>query len=940
MKRLLLLIFGALFLSLNQPIAGQSSLIFSQQTATWQQIAMLVEQKEYAFAQIQLQTLNQYAHTAEYHYYQTLCILHTQPAEVSLKELQHFLAQFQEIPLKIALLEQALAYFQENKQQKYALFCLEKLAALDTSKRQDYLLQLVQIYYLQKDFREATYYLDQASNTPNVNVSYWRGKIYLAQGNPEKALPQFEITYANNENNLSLFPDLFFLLVFCHYELRQYEELTHFATPFLDKKVADYQALDKIYLCLAESFYQQKKYAEALNFYRQYMSVSAQKITNDLSYKIALCYFESQQYKQAIRFFEPIALQNDSSQGHLANYYLAMAYWYLGQKLSAFFAFEHLYRTENLPTQLQKNVLSILAILANELQLSREAQHYANAWLRKYASQNEDQETQVMQKIMQENSQPLSTNITDTYSYNNTNYYLNEEQKNEQLYRYALELFNQQKYAQVIPLLERLSQTAHTSLTRMVIVQYYLAEAYFQVRQLSKAIGLYQDILQVNTPQSIYTGQTHYSLGYIYFVTQKYSKAMHHWQAFLNFYQQNNYQSVLENSYQDALVRLADCAYMLQRFEEALNLYSQVIVENHPQRNHAILYKALIFKYLKKEKEAREVLDLLTEGNASPQYLVAKKEILQAWDSQQEWQPHLSHTWEKIQEIEPPSELPPNLLAELLPSYQKEHHVEVIRILQDYLENQPNISPNQQSEIYLYIADAYKHLNNDTQAEVYFKKATQNNTQNYASFLANFRLGQIYRQKQEWKLAQNYYQKALNYPNNFKKYFLAQVGFAECLMHEQQFEQAQQLLNTLQTQNFAKENKHNLKTAALCQAKLYFLKSQWQEAEKTLYQKVYDENSANLADETDIEAKYLEAALYQQTQQYDKALKIAEQTLLKISPNNYWENLFLLLMSYCHTQTENKLLAKAILQKIVSQATDKNTLLKAQTQLKQFNTKE
>ncbi|MCG8384675.1 MAG: tetratricopeptide repeat protein, partial [Cytophagales bacterium] len=155
----------------------------------------------------------------------------------------------------------------------------------------------------------------------------------------------------------------------------------------------------------------------------------------------------------------------------------------------------------------------------------------------------------------------------------------------EATYLKGAELFNKGEYSRAIEMFRK-SLKYPVNYQYKAMTNLWAGEAYSVGKRYEQAIANYQAVLgntlAANTPH--YT-QARYGIGYAYYNTKQYSKALVHFKEYVN---------TLENApdqqyYDDALLRLADCYYVTKSYDNALLYYNQAIRSNKADNDYAHL---------------------------------------------------------------------------------------------------------------------------------------------------------------------------------------------------------------------------------------------------------------------------------------------------------------------------------------------------------------
>src|SRR5690606_34943900 len=120
---------------------------------------------------------------------------------------------------------------------------------------------------------------------------------------------------------------------------------------------------------------------------------------------------------------------------------------------------------------------------------------------------------------------------------------------------------------------------------------FWKAECYSILKDYPNAINTYAVVFQKSLPNdSEYHLKTRYGIGYAYYNSQQYEKALPHFREYTN--QLKNAQQ--KHNYYDALLRLADLYYVTKQYQEAIKYYDVAIAESPIDKDYAYFQKGIV----------------------------------------------------------------------------------------------------------------------------------------------------------------------------------------------------------------------------------------------------------------------------------------------------------------------------------------------------------
>ena len=522
-------------------------------------------------------------------------------------------------------------YYFKKQNIEQALLAYDKVSIDDLENKELALMQfhLGYIYFKKGDWEKSTSYLysiRQVKESPfYLDANYYAGFVALQKKDFKLALSCFKIAEKSTAYQ-TLTP---FYISQLYYFLGEVDAALENTTIALEKKGQYYN--DQLAQLMGHLLFEKKQYEKALPYLSNYVASQKQVEAQDL-YQLSFCYFQSQQWNDAIKGFKQLANVDDSL-GQNSMYLLATSYLKVNDKLGAKNAFL-------LCATKSQNLAQKEIALFNYAKLAIELKEYSIAIqsIEKFNQLYPNSSTYAEGKSLYVTALTYSNDFNRAYDayqkmdsldesllklypnilFGKAALWLNDGQ-NEQAY----DLFKQVKN---LPYNNKvLSQT-----------QFWIGELAYKMGKIDEAI----EHLEAYLKEPIEIGEitkkhASYTLGYSYLKNSNYSKALLLFTDAADF---NPYANAAPYQ-KDALVRLSDCQFMLKQYKQALKSYQKIIDLGWNYEDYASLQKAIIYGALGLNKEKLQILNRYeTDFNQSVYLSDARMELADTYTSKEQFQ--------------------------------------------------------------------------------------------------------------------------------------------------------------------------------------------------------------------------------------------------------------------------------------------------------------
>ena len=524
-----------------------------------------------------------------------------------------------------------LAKFYFRKQQVDASIQAYQKTSIDDLENNDIALmqfQLGYLYFKKGDWEQSTNYLYSIRQVEGsafyADANYYAGFVALQKKDFKLALSCFKIAEQSN-NYKTLTP---FYISQLYYFLGDIDAAIKNTEQALQKKGQYYT--NQLAQLMGHLLFEQKQYEKALPYLANYVAVQKQVEPQDL-YQLSFCYFQSQQWNEAINGFKKLANVEDSL-GQNSMYLLATSYLKVNDRIGAKNAFL-------LCATKSQNLAQKEIALFNYAKVSIELKEYSIA-IQSIEKFNELYPSSIYK------SESKSLYVTALAYSNDFNKAYDAYQKMDSLDETLLKLYPNIMYGKAALLIndgqnekafELFKQVQYLPYNNKVLSQtnFWIGELAYKLGSIDVSIEhLESYLIDPVEIGEITKKHAQYTLGYGYLKNNNYIKALQLFTLAADF---NPYAA--SSPYQkDALVRLADCQYMLKQYKQSLKSYQKIIDLGWNLEDYASLQKAIIYGALGLNKEKIKILNSYEIDFSNSIYLSdARMELADTYTSKEQF---------------------------------------------------------------------------------------------------------------------------------------------------------------------------------------------------------------------------------------------------------------------------------------------------------------
>ncbi|MGF7230290.1 tetratricopeptide repeat protein [Arachidicoccus sp.] len=420
----------------------------------------------------------------------------------------------------------------------------------------------------------------QIPSNPNyIDANYYYGFIEFYKKNYDEALSALKIAEPNSYYN-KIVP---YYIAEIEYFKGNKDGALSYAQHALDAGGQYYET--NLKQLVGHILFEEKEYDKALPYLEDYISKSAKVKREDL-YELSYCYYAAKQWNKAINGFKELGGREDSLAQN-SMYLLADAYLRTDQKGNARNAF--LFCSLNSSNSSQKEISSFnYAKLSYELGYQDVALNGLKKFIAEYPSSAYNSEAKEL----------LVAVLSNTNNYKDALKIISEIGARSELvqrayprilYGRAVELVNDQSMSQAAEMINNIFNLPYN--------QQEIQPAYFWKGEIAYRQQSYQEAISaldfyLQDPQTygdVNAMDAYYTLGYAYMRTNNYGKAL---DAFRHIAISADASS--NDVQKDAYLREADCYFMQKNYQQASQIYDDIIQKELPSADYAYYQKAII----------------------------------------------------------------------------------------------------------------------------------------------------------------------------------------------------------------------------------------------------------------------------------------------------------------------------------------------------------
>ena len=481
-----------------------------------------------------------------------------------------------------------------------------KATALPTALRPHFAYEQAYTYLELKKWKQAGQALEQLKDKQHpyyYPAQLQRARWAIEQGKYTIALEALHTLHASPTHGLAAQQ----LMVHTLHQSGQFEAVLQYAAqhPEVKSDSSHHLLMGDAHLFLGQ-------YTAAAQHYQLHAEKhEPSKIERTMQAKWAYAHYQNQQWEIALKGFEKLLTEQDGI-SQMAYYYIGLMYTEQNRLQDAMQAFWKA-KTAHHDCTLHELAWLRFAILAYQ----QEAFDQAAAEMEMFITTHPNSCYLVTAQTV------LATCYYQTKAYKAAVDYIEQlPYKNEpllalqpkSLFYYGLLAYNNRQPEAAVAAFK---QAMLFPIPRELLVQtwFWLAEALSCIENYPEALTWYNTFIQEGSSTAYYA-KAMYGMAYAYFNQGQYTEAGQHFSQYISITHQAQ-----GSSYYDAMLRLADCAYVAKQYGDALKKYTHV---SSYQPAYVCYQQALTYQALGQPTEAKRCMqELIDQYQESPYYAKA-----------------------------------------------------------------------------------------------------------------------------------------------------------------------------------------------------------------------------------------------------------------------------------------------------------------------------
>ena len=547
--------------------------------------------------------------SAQAYLYSGICAyeLRNNDAEILLKQFlkkykNHALANYAKLYLG--------KYYFDQKNHKKTIKYLEEVSALNLKANEQTTLHFMlgYTYFFKKDFKSSKVNFVKIYDKPSAyfyQSNYYLGYMAYLNKSYDFALKHF-IAIKKSKMYKNIVP---FYIIQIYFTQGKYSKVIENAEDIIEDPNFKYQ--DETINLLGQAYYQTRKFQLAIPYLKEYIQNASEVLKSDI-YNLGYCYYQQDSFLQAKNLLTKLSESNDSL-GQNANYLLGECFLKLNDKQSAKSAYFKASK-ENHDSKIKETSSFNYAKLSFELAYHHEAIENIQNFLTDYPYSRYTIEAKELLAQILLNTKNYEFAMEIIEGIENPTLKLKTAYQKVCYYR-GVELFNEDYLDASIALFNRsLENPYDKDITAKA--HYWKAEALYVLERFDEATAdyiLYTEAAPVAQKLNLieHKAYAYYSLAYAFYNQKKYAQARTYFsfskKEFEDLPDTLKQTIAYKKTQPDAILRLADCYYLMRDFDRALSYYKSIYEGKNRGADYALYQSALIFGLEGKKAPAKRI---------------------------------------------------------------------------------------------------------------------------------------------------------------------------------------------------------------------------------------------------------------------------------------------------------------------------------------------
>ena len=482
--------------------------------------------------------------------------------------------------------------FFKKKKHKEAISCFEEIYPQDLSRveYEDYRFKEAYSQFNLQQFDRAYPIFEEVSSLRGANsidANYYVGFLAFEKGEIDKALDHF-YKVEDSKRYKQIIP---YYITQIYYRQNDDKGLLSYTIPKLKNNSLKYKTqMNKM---VGITYYDQKKFKEALPYLEYYVDKSAKVSKEDL-YLLAYTQYQFGKYDEAVANFLELNTLTDQF-GQNAMYHLADCYIKLQDKEKARNAFKAAADLDADP-EIKKMSAFNYAKLSFELGFHSVAIKSLQTFIADYNGSREEELAKDMLGEVLEVTQNYKEAIAIIEAIPNPTSALKSSYQKIAFSR-AIELLNDNKEDAA---LKHFDKAIDTPIYKDLVAEshFWKGNIFYGKKQYSKSRASLKSYLSApgrsNDPL-ISPASANYTMGYTYFSKKNYSKSIPYFEKTASGLKGKKGEGAHIDIYSDAVLRTGDCYFMQRDYNNANKNYNIIIKKDYPSADYALFQSSMIY---------------------------------------------------------------------------------------------------------------------------------------------------------------------------------------------------------------------------------------------------------------------------------------------------------------------------------------------------------
>lgn len=378
---------------------------------------------------------------------------------------------------------------------------------------------------------------------------------------------------------------------------------------------ADKKSKKEIALMVAESWYQQRDYAKAVECYGAAQSGGKRAFPREIEFRLGYCLMKTDDYEKATVHFQNAAGGNDDELGQFASYYLAQCYIETHQEKFARNAFLTAYKA-GFDQKMSEDALFNYARLSfiTGVDPFNDAVTQLNSYIDRHPLSERADEARLMVVHLLLNAKDYDKALKTLERYDKMDAEM-EKIYAQLTYNIAIQSYTEKNYDNAIAYFNKTLKNNWISDDLRAEATYWLADAYTQKKDIDNAES--KLLAFIKMPAAEHTEMyplTHYNFGYLAFQKNDFTNAAKEFVFFVN-------NSKTGKDFEsDAWMRIGDCYFMGRNYSKAITAYENAAKLDRKNADYALFQTGMGYGALGNSNGKIQSMNTLCENHKTSSF--------------------------------------------------------------------------------------------------------------------------------------------------------------------------------------------------------------------------------------------------------------------------------------------------------------------------------